>query len=193
MRQEILTPRLRIRPWAMDDLSVLAQIFAKPEVWRFPFGRGFSAEETEAYLQGKILGQESGTSSPSAVEHRASGRLLGYIALSPPVWLPEVMPAIEIGWRIDPTFWNQGLATEGARAVLDYGFRDMALPEILSIYEPANVASGRVMEKIGMEFHSDTTHPYFNRPLRIYRLSRPQWQRSVAERQSTSNEGRMGG
>jgi len=96
--------------------------------------------------------------------------------LAPPDWLPEVMPAVEIGWRLDPRVWNQGLASEGARAMLDYGFDELALPEILSIYEPDNVASGRVMEKLGMQVERDTVHPYFDRPLRIYRMSRHQWE-----------------
>jgi RimJ/RimL family protein N-acetyltransferase len=60
--------------------------------------------------------------------------LLGYITLSPPDWLPEVMPTVEIGWRLDPIVWGQGLASEGAEALLAYGFDELALPEILSIY-----------------------------------------------------------
>lgn len=172
---EILTPRLRIRPWTIADLTRLSEIFAKPEVWRYPFGRGFTSQETELFLRRKLKAQQTDGASPAAAEERGSGRLLGYIALSPPDWLPEVMPTVEIGWRLDPAVWGQGLASEGAEALLAYGFDQRALPEILSIYEPDNVASGRVMEKIGMQFERDTRHPNFDRPLRICRLSRDQW------------------
>jgi len=173
---EILTPRLRIRPWQFEDAPPLCEIFAKAEVWRYPFGRGFTRQETEDFLRRKIEAQQTEGRLLGAAEERSGGRLLGYIALSPPDWLPEVMPTVEIGWRLDPTAWGQGLASEGAEALLAYGFDELALPEILSIYEPDNVASRRVMEKIGMHFQRDTVHPFFERPLRIYRLSLDEWQ-----------------
>lgn len=178
MQEELLTERLRLRPWKLDDLVPLADIFAKPEVWRFPFGRGFSPVETKSYLDRRIELQARGILPPSAVEERKTGRLLGYLALSPPDWLPEVMPAFEIGWRLDPPYWGKGLATEGARVLLDYGFRELELPEVLSIYEPANVASGRVMEKLGLLFDHESRHPYFGTPIHIHRLTRSEWERT---------------
>jgi RimJ/RimL family protein N-acetyltransferase len=176
MTREVLTARLRIRYWTPGDLDPLVEMFSKPEVWRYPFGRGFSAEESEAYLRRKIDAQDAGIAGPSAAQERSTGRLLGYIALSPPNWLPEVMPSIEIGWRLDPPFWGKGLATEGARAMLAYGFRQMGLSEILSIYEPDNAASGRVMQRLGMRFEREALHPYFARPLHIYRMSLADWE-----------------
>ena len=173
---EVLTPRLRIRHWRRDDLDALTEIFAWPEVWKFPFGRGFSREETEQFLEARIAAQESGGAGPAATEERHSGRLLGYVSLNPPTWLPEVMPTFEIGWRLEPGSWGQGLATEGARALLDFGFELMALPEILSIYEPENVASGRVMANVGLPFLRETVHPYFHRPLHIHGLARRDWE-----------------
>jgi len=173
--EEILTARLRLRPWQRSDLGPLAKIFAEPEVWRFPFGRGLTLQETETYLSRKIEEQHSGPSSPSAAEERSTGRLLGYVALSPPDWFPALMPSVEIGWRLDPAYWKQGLATEGARAVLEHGFTKMDLDEIISIYEPENAASGRVMQRIGMHLDCETRHPFFDVPLHIYRLSRAEW------------------
>lgn len=160
---------------ASRDLEPLSRIFAKPEVWKYPFDRGWTGEETEGFLRGVLEAQQRDGPRPEAAEERDGGRLLGYIRLSPPTWLPEVMPAVEIGWRLDPAVWRRGLASEGAAALLAYGFDELALPEILSIYEPDNVASGRVMEKIGMRFERDTRHPFFDRPLRIYRLTSEQW------------------
>jgi RimJ/RimL family protein N-acetyltransferase len=176
---ELLTSRLRIRNWTRDDLAPLAEIFAKPRVWKYPFGRGFSEEETTTYLMRKIESQDAGLVSPSAVEEITDGRLIGYVALSPPDWLPEIMPCIEIGWRLDPHYWGRGLATEGARALLEYGFTEMSLDEIFAIYEPDNVASGRVMQRLGMSFERETTHPWFKRPLHIHHLSRSEWEKTA--------------
>jgi len=133
---ELLSERLRLRRWRSDDLAALVEIFAKPEVWRFPFGRGFTPEETEMFLTRRIRAQDLEGSSPAAAEDRATGRLIGYIGLFVPEWLPEVLPAVEVGWRLDPAYWGRGLATEGAGAVLAHGFDDMGLAEILSIYTP---------------------------------------------------------
>ena len=176
MDAEVLTPRLRIRHWRRDDLAALTEIFAKPEVWHYPFGRGLRAEETAQFLERRLDAQTSGLAGPAATEDRATGRLVGYVALGQPDWLPEVMPTMEIGWRLDPPRWGQGLASEGARALLDYGVEEMALPEILSIFEPANVASGRVMVNAGMAFLRETVHPYFQRPLHIHRMTRAEWE-----------------
>ena len=60
--------------------------------------------------------------------------------------------------------------------MLAYGFRQMALTEILSIYEPENDASGRVMQRLGMHFDCELLHPYFARPLHIYRMSLAEWE-----------------
>ena len=66
--------------------------------------------------------------------------------------------------------------------MLDYGFRELTLAEVLAIYEPANPASGRIMDKIGMRFDRDTRSPWFDRSLRIYRLSRAEWKAIQADR-----------
>jgi RimJ/RimL family protein N-acetyltransferase len=175
---EILTSRLRLRRWSLDDVGPLSEVFAKPPVWEFPFGRGFSAEETEVFLAHRIAEQATGGWAESAVELRESGRLIGYIGLAEPHFLPEVMPAVEIGWRLDPLVWGRGLATEGARAALDRGFSSPELDEVVSIYQPANVASERVMKRLGMRFDRDTVHPTRAVALRVYRLTRADWEKS---------------
>jgi len=178
---ELLTPRLRLRRWVRHDVVALAEVFAKPEVWEFPFGRGFTAKETEAFLAYRIAEQATGGWADWAVELRGTGRLIGYIGLSEPHFLPEVMPAVEIGWRLDPVAWGRGLATEGARAALAHGFSSPELHEVVSIYQPENTASGRVMTRLGMRFDRDTVHPTHALALRVYRLTRVEWEITRAD------------
>jgi len=173
---ELLTARLRLRRWRHDDVVALAEVFAKPEVWQFPFGRGFTAQETEAFLAYRIAEQTTGGWAEWAVELRDTGRLVGSVGLSEPHFLPELMPAVEVGWRLDPIAWGRGLATEGARAALAYGFSSPGLHEVVSIYQPENAASGRVMARLGMRFDRDTVHPTRAVALRVYRLARVEWQ-----------------
>jgi RimJ/RimL family protein N-acetyltransferase len=173
---ELLTDRLRLREWTNGDLEVLIEVFTKPEIWHYPLRRGFTPEETTSFLDRMIKAQDQHGIALLATEDRLTGQLLGYVGLSVPHFLPEIMPAVEIGWRLDPRVWGQGLATEGAVAVRDHAFSELNLEELVSIYEPDNVASGMVMKHLGMHFDRDTVDPERNIPLRVYRLSLLQWQ-----------------
>ena len=85
-------------------------------------------------------------------------------------------PAVEIGWRLTPDVWNQGLATEGALAVLQLAFEELLLPEVVAFTVPANLPSRRVMEKLGMSHdpQGDFDHPNLptGHPLRRHVLYR---------------------
>ena len=169
------TDRLFLRRWRAEDLDDLTVVFAKPEVWWYPDRRGWNADETRAFLDRRIDAWRSRGWSQWAVEHREDERVIGFLGLEPPGFLPEVMPTVEVGWRLDPDYWGRGLATEGGRAALRFGFEVLGLDEIVSIYEPENVASGRVMQRIGMRRDRDTTHPTRGVDLLVYKLLRTQW------------------
>jgi RimJ/RimL family protein N-acetyltransferase len=169
------TERLVLRRWRVDDLGRLTEVFAKPEVWWFPFRRGWTAEETEAFLTQQVGEWDTRGWSLWAAVAKQDATLIGFVGLSVPDWLPEVMPAVEVGWRLDPQYWGQGLATEGAQAALDFGFRVLDLDEIVSIYEPENVASGRIMRRLGMAYDRDTQHPTRGLPLKVFKIQRDQW------------------
>lgn len=175
MEGDVETKRLLLRRWRDSDLDQLAQIFSKGPVWRYPFNRGWSRTETAAFLIRKIEEWETRGYSQWAVEAKETTQLIGYLGLSPPEFLPEVMPTVEVGWRLDPDWWGRGLATEGGRAALRYGFETLHLDEIVSIYEPTNVASGRVMDRLGMKPFCDTTHPSLGSALRVYKITAEEW------------------
>jgi RimJ/RimL family protein N-acetyltransferase len=185
MADELLTPHLRLRRWNRDDRAALCEIFGQPEVWRFPFGRGLTPEETGAFLAHRIAEQATGAWCEWAAERREDRKLIGYIGLARPYFLPEVMPTVEIGWRLDPSSWGRGLATEGAKAALADGFTHPDLDEVVSIYQPENEASGRVMARLGMRFDRDTHHPTRGLALRVYRLSRVDWLRTSRQADSS--------
>lgn len=172
---EVETERLLLRGWRTDDLDQLEEVFRKEQVWHYPFKRGWSREETDDFLNRKIHEWRDRGWSQWAVEVKATGQLIGFLGLAPPEFLPEVMPTVEVGWRLDPAWWGRGLATEGGRAALEYGFESLGLDEVVSIYEPENVASGRVMEKLGMRPLKDTLHPSLGVPLRVYRITSSEW------------------
>jgi RimJ/RimL family protein N-acetyltransferase len=83
-------------------------------------------------------------------------------------------PCVEIGWRLAAKCWNQGLATEGARAVLQFARDTLGLEAVVSFAVRDNNPSRRVMEKLGMTFEAEFEHPRLpeGHPLRTHVLYR---------------------
>jgi RimJ/RimL family protein N-acetyltransferase len=145
-------------------------------VWEYPFQRARTRDEAEAFLAKCIAERAARGFDLWASIERASGDLMGFIGLTVPTFLPEILPAVEVGWRIHPRFWGQGYATEGGDASLRYGFEVLGLDRIVSVYEPVNDASGAVMRRLGMFHDRDTIHPERQIPVRVYALTREQWE-----------------
>ncbi len=174
------TERLRLRPWRADDLDPLAALFVLPEVSRYPFGRGLTRDETQRFLDRHLGHWETHGWGSWAVEPRGERQLIGYAGLSSVTWLPEVMPAVEVGWRLHPAWWGRGLATEGGRASLAYGFDDVGLDRIVSIFIAENAASGRVMAKLGMRQVLTTTDPTFGSLVEVREITAAGWRAQAA-------------
>jgi RimJ/RimL family protein N-acetyltransferase len=87
---------------------------------------------------------------------------------------------VEVGWELDPSVWGRGLATEGGRAAVRYGFQVVGLERIVSATVPANVASRRVMEKCGLTFQGEL----FGRGTRLvwYAIDRAEWEATTGKR-----------
>jgi RimJ/RimL family protein N-acetyltransferase len=81
---------------------------------------------------------------------------------------------VEIGWMLSPRFWGRGYATEAGAAIRDEAFVRLSLDTIVAGHHPANLASGRVVEKLGMVFECDLVAGN-GWPSRLYRLTRGRW------------------
>lgn len=166
------TERLLLRTWTEDDLDELAAVFAEPAVWHFPFRRGLTMEESERFLDRQVDHWATHGFGTWAVEVKGDGRLAGYIGLSIPNWLPQVLPAVEVGWRLRPDLWGRGLATEGGGASIRYGFDELDLDRVIALVMPDNVASLRVAAKLGMVKASDTWDGERGVPLEVHQILR---------------------
>ena len=111
-----------------------------------------------------------------AVEVPGVADFIGFVGLSTPTFEAHFTPCVEVGWRLARDHWGRGYATEAARAALDFGFRQLGLPEIVSFTVPANRRSRGVMERIGMTRSpaDDFDHPVLpeGHPLRKHVLYR---------------------
>jgi RimJ/RimL family protein N-acetyltransferase len=110
-----------------------------------------------------------------AVEVKNRSPMAGFIGLAYPFFLPEVMPTVEVGWRLARDMWGMGLATEGATQCVKYAFEALGLDEVCSLHLPENVASRRVMEKLGMKFELDTRRPDDGTAVRVFTIRREAW------------------
>jgi RimJ/RimL family protein N-acetyltransferase len=145
----LTTERLVLRPFTQSDLDALAPLHAEESFWWYPLRRGMTTEETAGFLERVIARYDEDGFGLEAVIERSTGDLIGWAGLAVPHFLPEVLPSVEVGWRLAPSARGRGLATEAGAAAVRYGFTDGGLSRIVSIYEPENVASGKVMERLG--------------------------------------------
>jgi RimJ/RimL family protein N-acetyltransferase len=170
------TSRLLLRPLTLADLDELATLHAEESFWHFPFRRGLTRDETRAFIERQIESYDTYGMGLMAAIDRRSGALTGWLGLATPHWLPEVLPAVEVGWRLGRRWWGRGFATEGGAASLRDGFERLGLDEIISIYDPENVASRAVMDRLGLRFQHATTHPVMGNTLHVHSISRSRWQ-----------------
>ncbi|HXJ93137.1 MAG TPA: GNAT family N-acetyltransferase [Terriglobia bacterium] len=175
--REIKTARLLLRRWRPEDREPFAALNADPVVMEH-FPSTLSRQESEALtdrIEAHFMRHGFGL---WAVEIPSVTPFAGYVGLSVPTFQAHFTPCVEIGWRLAKLYWRMGYATEGARAVLNFGFEQLGLNEIVSFTVPANARSRRVMEKIGMSYsrEDDFDHPTAveGHPLRhvLYRIPR---------------------
>jgi RimJ/RimL family protein N-acetyltransferase len=150
----IRTERLLLRDWQEGDREPWAAMNADPRVREF-FPSVLTREESDASFDRMSAGLTERGWGLWAVE--ADGAFLGFTGLA----VPGFRDGVEIGWRFATEAWGHGYATEAARAVLDYGFTELGLPEILSFTAVQNLRSRAVMERIGMarDEAGDFEHP----------------------------------
>jgi len=147
--REISTDRLRLRRWLPEDLVSFAALNADPRVNEY-LPTVLSREQSDAKVAQIEAHFDQHGFGLWAVEIPGVAPFAGFLGLSTPRFEAHFTPSVEIGWRLSAEHWGHGYATEGARAVLAFGFDVVLLEEIVSITVPANVRSRRVMEKIGM-------------------------------------------
>jgi RimJ/RimL family protein N-acetyltransferase len=141
MIDTIVTPRLLIRPFAPDDWRAVHAYAADPALMRYVPGGAMTEDRARAFVAAG-----GGDEATAAAVLKAEGRLIGHLPFHP--WFHQRI--WEIGWVFHPTYHGQGYATEAAAALLRQGFETLELHRVVATCQPENVASWRVMERLGM-------------------------------------------
>lgn len=164
------TERLLLRHLEMGDLDDLYALYRDPEMRRyFPEGvLSYEAtkEELEWFLNGHPAHPELGL---WATIHKADKRFIGRCGLLP--WTIDGQDEVEIAYLIDKAYWRQGLASEAALAIRDYGFNTLHLPRLICLIDKENVASINTARKIGMSFEKEGEDEMG--PFQLYAVANP--------------------
>jgi RimJ/RimL family protein N-acetyltransferase len=176
----IETDRLILRTWKSEDAESYFQINQDPNVIEFLLGT-LTKEQVQEFITNSNLTFKEMGFCLFATELKETNKLIGFIGLSAPKFVAHFMPAVEIGWRLGSKYWGKGYATEGAKAVIKFGFNNLNLDEIVSFTVAGNKRSIAVMEKLGMirDLEGDFNHPLLSLDHKLskhvlYRLKRKQ-------------------
>lgn len=174
------TERLILRQWRDNDRVEFAALNADPVVMKY-FPSTYDRIQSDASIDRFIKSIENKHLGFFAAELKISKELIGFIGLKEvPDNLPFA-PAIEIGWRLAQQFWGQGLASEGALACLEYGFKTLGIESVVSMTPCTNLKSERLMQRIGMcNSKQNFIHPTItpNGSLAehvLYRINKKDW------------------
>jgi ribosomal-protein-alanine N-acetyltransferase len=143
----IETARLRLRPFRLDDVDALHGLWTEPEVRRYLWdGDVITRGRVESLVKTSLTSFEDHGYGLWAVFARYEESLIGFCGF----WFFHEPPKLELLYGIAPTHWHKGLATEAARAMMNYSFKELSFERIEGSTDAANVASARVMERAGM-------------------------------------------
>jgi ribosomal-protein-alanine N-acetyltransferase len=142
------TERLILRTWLLNDLRDFFEIYGDREVWRYVDPGGVLKTEDAArkpLLKGVAYQQEQGFCHWAVVE-KQRGRVIGACGFN----LFEGGPRLELVYHFARAYWGRGFATEAAGACLRYAFEKLGAPAVVASVDTRNLASKRVLEKIGL-------------------------------------------
>lgn len=146
---EILTPRLRLRRFQLSDFEAIHRLEADAETVQYtsytvPQTREQSLMRLETTIAKEV---ERAPLGVWAVEFKDSKKFVGWSML-----LTTNLEFPELGFMIDKELWGQGLTTEIADSLVQFGKSELKLKGIVARTNLENVASIRVLEKVGFRF-----------------------------------------
>ena len=176
----LTTERLRLRTLRGSDFEDYAALYADPEVVRFIGGETWDRARAWRHMAFAVGHWQLQGAGIWVTEEQATGAFVGMIGF----WEPAAWPGFELSGHIARRFWGQGYASEGARAAMAYAFNVLGRERLISLVNPANHASIRVVERIGERLEGRIDH--LGRQMLLYGLDRATYLREVAPADATA-------
>ncbi|TAG70791.1 MAG: N-acetyltransferase [Oscillatoriales cyanobacterium] len=162
--------RIVIVHHATDDLY---RIYSDAETMKYLTGVR-TREATESAIHAMLKRWEEHNFGMWAVVHKIDCKMIGRCGLA----FLDKTPEVELGYAFDKVYWNQGLATEASFASLNYGFNILKLERIVAIARPENIASQRVIQKVGMKYEKNAR--YYEIDVLYYSIFRETYKSAVS-------------
>ena len=169
----IETARIFLRVYTPEDLDALHAIRNDPDVYQY-FPSYYSPPPKEKVREGIARHTKrwrENNFGEFAVVEKASGKLIGYCGL---MYLDNT-EEIEIYYGFPKKYWGRGFATEAAQAVLKFAFEEVNLAQVVGVTNPKNIASQKVLEKIGLKFQGEIT--CYQTDCSYFRISREEFEK----------------
>jgi RimJ/RimL family protein N-acetyltransferase len=169
MAPQLVTERLTLRPWRVDDAPAAIQAYGDADVarWLAPAMERVADEDAMRAVLEHWVKEDSELLTPAgrwAIEYRGDGRLVGGATLLP---LPPD-DEYEVGWQLHKDAWGHGYATETGVALARWAF-DQGLEQVIGLVRPANSRAEATVRRIGMEWMGET-EKYHHLRLQVFRL-----------------------
>lgn len=146
----IETDRLMIRRLKIEDAQDIFDYASDPVVPRYlPWSHHNSVDDTVEFLNTVIAGYKDGEIQPWGIELKETGKIIGTCGF---VWWNKEESKAELGYALSQIYWNRGIMTEAVKLIIDFGFELMHLNRIEGYFVIGNLASGKVMQKVGMQY-----------------------------------------
>lgn len=163
------TDRLLLREQVLEDLDELWEFHCNPENVRFYQNAPATFDEVRQELEWDLdWYQKNSDLAKWAIIDKETAKLIGLCSLLP--WTVDGVEEVEMSYILAEEYRGQGLGTELSQAVIRYGLGKLQIPRIISLIEPENLVSRRVVEKVGMRFEKegqDETGPFL-----VYAITR---------------------
>ncbi|MDJ0743748.1 MAG: GNAT family N-acetyltransferase [Xenococcaceae cyanobacterium MO_167.B27] len=161
------TKRLLLRHFTLEDAQDLAILYGDPVVRKFLGLRNY--EETLKSLEWIFKCYDKYGYGLWAVIHKADNKLIGRCGLI--AQNIEGVREVEIAYMLSKDYWGQGIGTEAACAIRDYGFEIVGCKRMISLIDPDNIASCKVASKVGLTYEKDVILE--DKPVRVYAIDSP--------------------
>jgi ribosomal-protein-alanine N-acetyltransferase len=160
----IRTRRLFLRPFKAADLPAFSEVLADPDAMA-PWGGPYDGVRAEHELEDYLSHARRHGFAPFAVER--GDRLIGDLGLQH----LEDGPAVELLYRLIPSAWGRGLASEAGDAALSYAFSELGLSEVIAVISESNGPSLRLAERLG--FARGLSGTYYGQSLVRHHVTPP--------------------
>jgi RimJ/RimL family protein N-acetyltransferase len=166
----LITERLTIRPWRLEDAPAALEAYGHPEVTRWLSPTMDRVQDLAAMrlLLQQWIAEDLRLVPPAgrwAIERTEDHRVIGGAILLP---LPPGDEDLEIGWQLTPAAWGQGYASETTFAIASWAF-DEGVGELFAVVRPANTHAAATVRQNGMHWVGETSK-YFGLDLQVFRL-----------------------